>query len=184
MEKSLADINAVAGVQSSFTCDNRGEVIASATPADPNTAVLNNIGRQVTLTLAALETTGEAMSELDLTYEGARLVARDLGNAVLVVLCEPQVEIAMLRLTLNVVTARWKKDPGVQEQLTGRAGEREDLLAKENLGALAWLLLGSLGEPTATPTEAGEASRPDGEAREPSGIGTEAVEAIPHRKVG
>jgi predicted regulator of Ras-like GTPase activity (Roadblock/LC7/MglB family) len=150
MDKGLADINAVAGVRGCITCDNRGGVIASVTPTGLDLATLNNIGRQVTLILAALETAGQAMSELDFTYEGVRLVARDLGNAVLVVLCEPQVEIAMLRLTLNVMTARWKKDSSVQERLAGRAGEREDLLTKDNLDALSWLLLGSPGEPVAT----------------------------------
>ena len=149
MDKGLADINAVAGVRGCITCDNRGGVIASVTPTGLDLATLNNIGRQVTLILAALETAGQAMSELDFTYDGARLVARDLGNAVLVVLCEPQVEISMLRLTLNVVTARWKKDSSVQERLAGRAGEREDLLTKDNLDALSWLLLGSPGEPVA-----------------------------------
>jgi predicted regulator of Ras-like GTPase activity (Roadblock/LC7/MglB family) len=162
MDKGLADINAVAGVRGSFTCDSRGEVIASATPAGLDTAVLNNIGRQATLTLVALETVGQAMSELVFTYEGARLAARDLGNAVLVVLCEPQVDIAMLRLTLNVATARWKKDSGVQKQLASQAGEREDLLTKDNLDAPSWLLLGSPGEPPATATEPGEASLPGG----------------------
>ena len=149
MDKGLADINAVAGVRGCITCDNRGGVIASVTPSGLDLAALNNIGRQVTLILAALETAGQAMSELDFTYDGARLVARDLGNAVLVVLCEPQVEISMLRLTLNVVTARWKKDSSVQEQLTGQAGKREDLLTEDNLDALSWLLLGSPGEPVA-----------------------------------
>jgi len=144
MEEGLAEINAVAAVRGCFICDNRGGVIASAAPSGLDTATLDGIGRQVTLTLAALETAGEAMSELDIAYDGMRLVARDLANAVLVVLCEPRVEIAMLRLTMNVVTTRLKRDSGIQSQLEARAVEKE--VAQDDVDETSWYLLETLKE--------------------------------------
>lgn len=120
MKTTLTEINAVTGVQGSFFCDKQGEVLACAAPASLDTSALQGIGRQVALTLTALETAGETMNELDFTYEGARLVARVLVNAVLVVMCEPQVEIALLRLTLNVATVRMKGNGAIQSQLQAR----------------------------------------------------------------
>jgi predicted regulator of Ras-like GTPase activity (Roadblock/LC7/MglB family) len=102
MDTILTEINAVTGVQGSFFCDKQGEVLASAAPDSLDAAALQGIGRQVALILIALDTAGETISELDFTYEGARLVTHVLLNAVLVVLCEPQVEIALLRMTLDL----------------------------------------------------------------------------------
>jgi predicted regulator of Ras-like GTPase activity (Roadblock/LC7/MglB family) len=143
MKKVLADINGVAGVRGSFICDNRGEVIANATPTGLDTVTLNGIGRHVTLTLAALETAGEAICDLDFTYEEARLVVRDLANAVLVVLCEPQVDIAMLRLTLNVAVAHCEDDGEIQSQFEARAAEKE--LMPDGIDETSWHLLKALG---------------------------------------
>ena len=138
MEEALAEINAVAGVRGSFVCDNLGTMIVSAVMTGLD-ASFDAIGREVTQTMAALETTGEAVSELDFAYEGARLVAHDLEKAVLVVLCEPDVEIAMLRLTLSVVMARLKGDAETQSRLEARAEEKE--VVQDEVDEMSWHLL-------------------------------------------
>jgi predicted regulator of Ras-like GTPase activity (Roadblock/LC7/MglB family) len=144
MEEGLEEINVVSGVRGSFICDNRGEVIVSATPPDVDMATLNSIGREVTQTMAGLSMAGEAVTELDFTYDGARLVAHELAKAVLVVLCEPQVEIAMLRLTLSVVIARLKSDGEVQSQLEASLVEKE--LTQDKADEISWHLLQALIE--------------------------------------
>lgn len=143
MEEALAEINAVAGVRGSFVCDNLGTMIVSAVMTGLD-ASFDAIGREVTQTMAALETTGEAVSELDFAYEGARLVAHDLEKAVLVVLCEPEVEIAMLRLTLSVVMARLKGDAETQSRLEARAKEKE--VVQDEVDEISWHLLEVLKE--------------------------------------
>ena len=143
MEEALAEINAVAGVRGSFVCDNLGTMIVSAVMTGLD-ASFDAIGREVTQTMAALETTGEAVSELDFAYEGARLVAHDLEKAVLVVLCEPDVEIAMLRLTLSVVMARLKGDAETQSRLEARAEEKE--VVQDEVDEISWHLLEVLKE--------------------------------------
>jgi predicted regulator of Ras-like GTPase activity (Roadblock/LC7/MglB family) len=143
MEEALAEINAVAGVRGSFVCDNLGTMIVSAVMTGLD-ASFDAIGREVTQTMAALETAGEAVSELDFSYEGARLVAHDLEKAVLVVLCEPEVEIAMLRLTLSVVMARLKGDAETQSRLEARAEEKE--VVQDEVDEISWHLLEVLKE--------------------------------------
>ena len=143
MEEGLAEINAVAGVRGSFVCDNLGTMIVSAVMTGLD-ASFDAIGREVTQTMAALETTGEAVSELDFAYEGARLVAHDLEKAVLVVVCEPEVEIAMLRLTLSVVMARLKGDAETQSRLEARAKEKE--VVQDEVDEISWHLLEVLKE--------------------------------------
>jgi predicted regulator of Ras-like GTPase activity (Roadblock/LC7/MglB family) len=144
VKEGLAEINAVAGVRGSFICDNRGQVIVGATPAGLGAEALNSIGRQVAQTIAALETPQEAVSVLDFAYDGTRLVAHDLANAVLVALCEPQVEIAVLGLTMNVVVTRLKGDSGIQSQLEAREVEKE--VVQDDVDEISWHLLQALQE--------------------------------------
>lgn len=141
MEEGLAEINSVAGVRGSLLCDSWGEAVASAAPAGLDTATLKSVGHQVTQTAAGLRMTEGAMTELDFTYEGTRLVARDLANAVLVVLCEPKVDIAMLRMTMNVVTARLKSDGSVQKRLEARAAKD---MTQDEADEMSWHLLKAL----------------------------------------
>ncbi len=142
MEEALAEVNAVAGVQGCFICDNRGDVIASDAPRGLDETELTSVGREVSQTLAALAMAGQRTNELDFMYEAMRVVAHDLGNATLIVLCEPRVEIAMLRLTLNVVLARLKGDSGIQSQIDARFLERE--LKQDDVDDISWHLLRAL----------------------------------------
>jgi hypothetical protein len=139
MKEGLAKIKAVAGVRDSFICDNHGEVIASAVSSGLDTNTLNSISREVTLVMAAMEMADEAMREMDCTYEGVRLVARNMAHATLIVLCELQIDIAMLRLTMDVVKARFQGDGGIQSQFAARAREKE--LSQEDVDETSWHLL-------------------------------------------
>lgn len=141
MEEGLAEIDSVAGVRGSLLCDSWGEAVASTAPAGLDTATLKSIGHQVTQTAAGLRMAEGSMTELDFTYERTRLMAHDVGNAVLVVLCEPEVDIAMLRMTMNVVIARLKSDGAVQKQLEARAAKNGTLHEADET---SWHLLKAL----------------------------------------
>ena len=138
MQAGLAKIKTLAGVNATFICDNRGEVIASVVSGGLDTATLTGIGREVTLIMAAARAAGEAMGELDVQYEEAWLVMRTLTHAVLVVLCDPLVDIAMLRLVLDVETARFKGDKEIQSQFEARALDRE--VVQGDVDEVSWHL--------------------------------------------
>ena len=104
MELVLAEINAVDDVLGSFICDNHGNVIVNAVPANLNIAALRGISRQVTQAISAR--IQHSIQEIDLTYSGFRVLIRDLNQTVLVILCESDIDIALLRMTLNVNFAK------------------------------------------------------------------------------
>lgn len=143
MEALLSEISGVPGVRGSFICDGRGELIVSAVATGLD-AVLDSVGREVTQTMAALEMIGEAKSELDFAYSGMRVVVHDLEKAVLIVLCEPEVDVSLLRLTVNVVTTRLKGYSNIQAQLDAREVEKEVL--RDDIDDMSWHLLQALGE--------------------------------------
>lgn len=143
MEASLAEISGVPGVRGSFICDSRGEMIVGAVATGLD-AALDGVGREVTQTMAALDMIGEAKRELDFAYSRTRVVVYDLEKAVLIVLCEPKVDISLLRLTLNVVTTRLKGHRDIQAQLDAREVEKEVL--RDDIDDMSWHLLEALGE--------------------------------------
>ena len=116
MEEGLGEIKTIAGVRDSFICDHQGEVIACAVSSGLDTNALRSICREVMLVMAALEITQEVVIELDFMYGKARMIVRNLANSVLIVLCEPQIDIAMLRLTLDVVASKFKADNKIQSR--------------------------------------------------------------------
>jgi predicted regulator of Ras-like GTPase activity (Roadblock/LC7/MglB family) len=143
MEALLAEVNGVPGVRGSLICDGRGDLIVSAVATGPD-AELEGVGREVTQTMAALEMIGEAKSELDFAYLRTRVVVHDLEKVVLIVLCEPKVDVSLLRLTVNVVTTRLKGYSDMQAQLDAREVEKEVL--RDDIDDMSWHLLEALGE--------------------------------------
>jgi predicted regulator of Ras-like GTPase activity (Roadblock/LC7/MglB family) len=134
MEKGLQQLSAVTHVGGSFVCDNRGEVIVSSTPPVLATVTMNAIGREAAQAFEALDAAGQRATRLDFTYSTWRLLATDMGGeAILFAVCEPQVEMPVLRMTIDVVLAGWRKDQAAQKQLARHRGSRREVLARAHL---------------------------------------------------
>lgn len=124
MERGLQHIANLPYVGGSFVCDNAGEVIVSSNPAPLATVTMNAIGREAAQAFMACEAAGRTAGRLDLTYDTWRLLATDIGDAILFAVCDPQVDMPVLRMTVDVVTAGWKKDSSAQKLLAKRHSSR------------------------------------------------------------
>lgn len=142
MDKVLAEINALDGVQGSFICDNHGNVIINAVPAHLNIASLRGVSRQVTQTIAARIQNG--IHEIDLTYEGLRVLIRDLNQAALVVMCKPDIDIALLRMTLNVNFAKSDIETKLSEIAPNEKVIR--IVDEEDIDEISWRMYRSINE--------------------------------------
>ena len=138
MEKGLEHIGAVSGVGGSFVCDNRGDVIVSSDPAVLATVTMNTIGREVGQAFAALEAANEPAARIEFVYDSWRLMAQDIGAAVFFVVCHPDADMAMVRMTADVVIAGWRNDASAQKRLQQRAAERAALVSSANLDQGSW----------------------------------------------
>jgi predicted regulator of Ras-like GTPase activity (Roadblock/LC7/MglB family) len=136
------EITSVAGVRGCFICDNRGRVIAHSFSDDRSMTPIGDVGREAVLTAAVFGRVRESASELDFTFTGGRLILRDLDSSLLVLLCEPQVEIAMLRLTLNVAAGQLRDDVELRSRLRDSLTDREVL--ENELDEISWQLLKAL----------------------------------------
>jgi hypothetical protein len=138
VEKELEQLGAVPGVGGSFVCDNRGDVIVSSDPAVLATVTMNTIGREVVRAFVALDTASDPAARLDFAYDSWRLLAQDMGDAVFFVVCQPDVDMALVRMTVDVVLASWQRDASAQKRIQRHRAERAQLVSRAALDQGSW----------------------------------------------
>ena len=138
MEKGLDQVGALPGVGGSFVCDNKGDVIVSSDPAVLATVTMQTIGREVGRAFVALDAATRSAQRLDFVYDSWRLLAQDMGDAVFFVVCQPDADMAMVRMTVDVVIAGWRKDATAQKRLQRHRAERAALVSRATLDQGSW----------------------------------------------
>ena len=106
MKEIIADATDLSGVHGAFVCGENGVVLSRALPQAFDDSMLQAVGQG--RALAGLETAGE-VNELDLVYSDVRLLVKNFGSGQLFVLCQPEVNVAFLNLTANVVADKLRK---------------------------------------------------------------------------
>jgi predicted regulator of Ras-like GTPase activity (Roadblock/LC7/MglB family) len=107
MESILEDINSVIGITGCFICDSEGQLLASALPDLFDETILSIVGRTMTQTIAGLTTARRRkISDIDLVYDQGRLIAKNLGEGCLCILCVRHINVPLLNLTINVATKK------------------------------------------------------------------------------
>ena len=137
----LAEIDGVKGVRSSFVCDTEGHLIAGSLLADVEEGLGCNTSRELALTVAALARVVGEVGELDIAGDTTRVVVRVLAIGLLGAVCKPEVDIAMLRLMLNVAATRLRDDSALlsrleQETMPGDVAADLDEISRQLLQAL------------------------------------------------
>jgi hypothetical protein len=61
-----------------------------------------------------------------------------MGDAVFFVVCQPNVDMAIVRMTVDVVIAGWRKDSAAQKRLQQRRTERASLASPAALDQGSW----------------------------------------------
>ncbi len=120
----LREIQATAGVRAACVFDNVGALLAANSNEDWADGFLARLGEEMARLLALLETRGEKAKDIELRFQHGDIYIRDLGNAFEVVLCAPQVNWSLLRMTANVAAASFEKDAELQKSLALAAPPR------------------------------------------------------------
>ena len=135
----------VAGVQGGCFCDNHGAILGMLLAGTGDRQLYERIALALTQCLAVLHTRS-AIKEIELRVERKLLVARDLGNALLILVCSPDVNLSLLRMTLNVATSPIESEPKLQQSLAQAAPSRAYTLDQEHLDASVRSLLRKTGQ--------------------------------------
>ncbi len=117
MENNLSEINLLLGVTGSFVCDSDGKVVVQAMPSTYDDDKLSVTGRIVSRTLQALDASGQRVTEMDLQFEGSRLILKNLRGGALIILCARNINLPLLNMTASVaakkIAAQLKPKPAV-----------------------------------------------------------------------
>jgi len=133
MKEKLQEINSLKGVWGYFICDNTGKILEREMPV-VFMKHLAMMGKEVTQVVGLLESLRRSPENLDLLFEDGRVMITSLRNCTLVIFCDPNVDIPMLRLKINVVISEITGDSKIQELLQKGEWRRRRLLQKEFLG--------------------------------------------------
>ncbi len=124
MNQGLKEINELEGVWGSFICNNQAKILASALPTSLNKSNVENIARHLVDMVSTGSETIQELQEVVIYFQQRRLFILDLQQAILVVICDPSVDISLLRMTVNILTTSWESDANVQKQLIMNYEER------------------------------------------------------------
>jgi predicted regulator of Ras-like GTPase activity (Roadblock/LC7/MglB family) len=109
LESILKDINAVSGVTSCFVCNGEGELIASDLPDLFDEAILSTVGRTMAQTMAGMAIARRRkIGDIDLVYDQGQLIAKNLGEGCLCILCVRNINVPLLNLTAEVAAKKLK----------------------------------------------------------------------------
>jgi hypothetical protein len=133
MKEKLQEINSLKGVWGYFICDNTGKILEREMPV-VFMKHLAMMGKEVTQVVGLLESLRRSPENLDLLFEDGRIMITSLRNCTLVIFCDPNVDITMLRSKVNVVISEITGDSKLQELLQKGEWRRRRLLQKEYLG--------------------------------------------------
>ncbi len=132
MEDKLMDINSIEGVWGYFLCDNMGRVLKKEMPV-VFMKHLALMGKEVTQVIGLLENLNRSPESLELSFEDGRVLIVSLKHSTLVVFCDPNVDIPMLRSKMDVAISEIMGNSKMQELLKKGDWKRRRLLQKEYL---------------------------------------------------
>lgn len=131
---ALEQLALVPGVHGACICDNHGAILGLLLAGVGDRRLYEHVGIALTQCLAALQGRSP-IQEIELRFQRTLLMARDLGNALVIVICSPAVNSSLLRMTLNVGTSPFQSDAALQENLARIAPSRAHTLGPDHLNA-------------------------------------------------
>lgn len=141
MKDKLTEINSVAGVRTSFFYFNDGELVYQTLPPGFDQDTLIEISKDFVQMAAICDRLQSVINEYDLKFDNGRLIAFTQHNYNLIVICDANVSLAMLRLTINVAIADLEADKKFQKRTAKVETTRRSFLVRSNMDAECWSLV-------------------------------------------
>ena len=132
MKEKLMEINSLKGVWGYFLCDNMGKIMGREMPII-FMKHLAMMGKEVTQVIGLLENLSSSLGNLEFLFEDGRVMVMSVKNFSLVVFCDPNVDISMLRSKMNVIISEIQGNSKMQELVQKGEWRRKRLLQKEYL---------------------------------------------------
>lgn len=141
MKDKLEEIDGVDGVLVSFIYFNDGELVYNKVPPGYDEQTFEEIAKDVIQMAAIFDRLNAHIHDYELKYDSGRVYAYTQSNYNLIILCKPEVSVAMLRLTVNVALADLEADKKFQKRISKIEASRRSFLIRSNMDAESWTLV-------------------------------------------
>lgn len=108
MQQILNELISTKGVKGAFISNLAGQV--TSTIGEPCTLPLKSISLELLNFLKSRKIGGKFRERIQFTFDNTIILLQEIASGFVVVMCEPDVSTALLRLTLNVAMARFVKN--------------------------------------------------------------------------
>ncbi|MBN1425164.1 hypothetical protein JXA88_11470 [Candidatus Fermentibacteria bacterium] len=106
VREQMAQVAATSGVMGCCLLARDGNVLVNMLPAFLSSEEIHTAADTVVETLLGLESLEEGAWEVDMAFAEVLCVVRPVGNAILVLLCDPDANLPVLKLSMNVAAKR------------------------------------------------------------------------------
>lgn len=106
MKKSLQQLNQAQGVIGSFVSDKDGRISAVEFPPIFDRTILDPVAALLMDNLCMLDSSVGTVGLLDLRFSNARVVVKPLSDGFVVLLCENQINMLLLKMFLAIAVKK------------------------------------------------------------------------------
>jgi hypothetical protein len=126
MSVDLAKINNIEGVVDSLIYSRIGTLLLPQLQYVDNRIM--QLGKEIALSAALLEKIKQTVEFIESVYHDRRLIARITRDYFILVICDINADITLIRLTINVINEVIKDDKEIQ-RLLKKSPAKKDLIA-------------------------------------------------------
>jgi predicted regulator of Ras-like GTPase activity (Roadblock/LC7/MglB family) len=117
MEQTLNELKSVQGVTGAYIFTAKGLILANTIPGIFKPDKLQNMGKMLAKIHAAGRMNFPDISEIFLTFDESILIIREIvGKVYLIILCEPNLNINLITLSMNLIMEELKDEVESQSE--------------------------------------------------------------------
>ncbi len=141
MKDKIEEIDGVDGVLASFIYFNDGELVYNKIAPGYDAETYEEIVKDVIQMAAIFDRLNSHIHEYEMKFDTGRVYAYTQSSYNIVILCKPDVSVAMLRLTVNVAIADLEADKKFQKRASKIESSRRSYLVRSNMDPESWTLV-------------------------------------------
>lgn len=141
MKKNLEEMEAIKGVKGAFLYLFDDEIVFNKQPEDIDLDVCREIAKDIIQVSGVFSRLGKGTEEFDLKFEQGSVLAYVKQTHCLVIICQADVSMSLLRLSANVLLADIEKDKKSAKRLSKVKNSSASYLIRSNMDGESWKLI-------------------------------------------
>ncbi|MCB0278848.1 MAG: hypothetical protein KDD94_05060 [Calditrichaeota bacterium] len=135
MDIKFKELFRINGVNSVYAVNNRAEMIAGRLDGSIDRETAERLASHIVkiFAIGLYSNNSKKSTEIELLYDKGRVFAIDCNRFVLIIICNADVSISMVRLTSNVVIKTISEDKKLYKEFTKEVIDKKVMLRRDQL---------------------------------------------------